>query len=183
MAGYRIPLHYRRLHGGDLSDRHENGRDLGQKRHWIVGRAVGWCADNRHGVPPPVQCRRWCRLAFYPGGDKRFGAWFGRADQFRHAWPGTRYAFAFRTRRHAQGVEQQSASSGEFRLFRPYVGALRHVGLDWPVSQRQLSDTPGDGRRRGQAARPSGQLRGYRRRRRRLPVGRPVRRSASGARP
>ena len=157
---------HRRMHGGRLSGRHEARVDVGEGRHGADGRHPGRRADARLRVAVSLQRDRRIRLASAAADRVRMRTGGGGADRIRRhrTEPGARAAV--RSARRVVGVARRAAAARQSRLSRPHVGALRDVGVDRRVLQRELraDAAGGDGTDRGQA----GGVRHHRRRRDRL---------------
>ena len=168
-------IHNRHLHGWDLSGRHETGDHLGQGRHGPDGRPTGRRIDLGLSLAAPIQRGWWCRLAIDAACRIVVGIGRGTSDPPRAGRPQYRAVTALQSAPCFKGLDHAVAAPRQYRLSRPYVGTLRHVGLDRGVPGRQL---PADLRRCQQCLDMGGRrdLRDDRRRRGRVHPGRRVRR-------
>ncbi len=140
---------HRHRHGRRLSGRHEARDDLGARRHGADGRHPRRRADARLGVAASVQRLRRRRLALRPSCCRRRARWPPRsAIALAGLGPNRKPAPRFEPRCDAAGMARRPAAARQPRLPRAHVGALRDVGVDRRVPERELRPFAAAGRRR-----------------------------------
>ncbi len=132
-------LYHQRLHGRRLSGGHEDGGQLGEGRSRLIGGHLGWRPHIGLCIAASVQRLGRHRLALHHCrvvGDR---ARRRIAGQPGRPWsqPERRVA-AVRCPQLVEGISIDGAQVGQFRLSRPYLGAVCHVGLAGHFPGRQL---------------------------------------------